>query len=368
MHSKDTWEPAIGGSFPDIRFRGRNGWTQATSIDVIKNMAGTSYYFARALHRELDRPIGIVVAGRGGTTLWQWTAEELHQTPELVPYRAVMEQRNRAYEEQKKKKIKNISYEPAAGFSPYRYPYFGFTFGEMAGFDNWVPNFKGKGIVFWQGENDIGLGAPYEQLCGGMVNRWRERADRQWPFFFIQLPTYMDKARKPSKYRGIEVIRDAQRRVAAADPLSHMMVSYDIYGRGIHPSSKVAYGERLAQTVLGIVYDKEIPWRSPEFIGAERSADGMELRFDHVRQGLKTRGGEAELKGFVLAGDDGVFHPATAEITAKDTVVVRSDLVPAPSAVRYAWATNPVANLVGDGDLPVSPFRSDDWPLYPLDN
>ena len=33
-----------------------------------------------------------------------------------------------------------------------------------------------------------------------------------------------------------------------------------------------------------------------------------------------------------------------------------------PVAVRYAWADNPVCNVYSKDDLPLTPFRTDDWP------
>jgi hypothetical protein len=62
------------------------------------------------------------------------------------------------------------------------------------------------------------------------------------------------------------------------------------------------------------------------------------------------------------AGLDREFRWAEAEVTGKDSVLVRCPAVPEPAAVRYAWADNPEANLVNGAGLPASPFRTDDWP------
>jgi sialate O-acetylesterase len=61
-----------------------------------------------------------------------------------------------------------------------------------------------------------------------------------------------------------------------------------------------------------------------------------------------------------VAGEDKVFHPATATVEG-DTVVVTSDQVSKPVAVRYGWKNFPVANLANKAGLPASPFRTDDW-------
>jgi sialate O-acetylesterase len=84
------------------------------------------------------------------------------------------------------------------------------------------------------------------------------------------------------------------------------------------------------------------------------------LFFDHVGGGLSTRGG-GELRGFAVAGEDRQFAWAEARIK-DDRVVVRSNVVPAPVAVRYAWADNPDCNLINHEGLPASPFRTDSWP------
>jgi sialate O-acetylesterase len=88
------------------------------------------------------------------------------------------------------------------------------------------------------------------------------------------------------------------------------------------------------------------------------------VHFSHVGAGLEARGGE--LKGFTIAGTDRKFYNATAQIEG-DTVIVASDKVPAPAAVRYGWADYPVVNLWNKDGLPASPFRTDDFPLKTQD-
>jgi sialate O-acetylesterase len=64
-----------------------------------------------------------------------------------------------------------------------------------------------------------------------------------------------------------------------------------------------------------------------------------------------------DLKGFAVAGSDGIFKTAQA-ITNGKRVVVWSDEVAQPVKVRYAWADNPAgANLYNMEGLPASPFE-----------
>ena len=62
-----------------------------------------------------------------------------------------------------------------------------------------------------------------------------------------------------------------------------------------------------------------------------------------------------------MAGEDRRWVWADAKVEGTDTVVVRSDKVARPVAVRYAWANNPVCNLYNKHGLPAVPFRTDDW-------
>ena len=69
----------------------------------------------------------------------------------------------------------------------------------------------------------------------------------------------------------------------------------------------------------------------------------------------------------LVAGEDRRFVWADAEIRQDGTVAVWSDQVPEPVAVRYAWANNPVCNMFSAAGLPLTPFRSDDWPGNTVD-
>ncbi|NND97175.1 MAG: sialate O-acetylesterase, partial [Pirellulaceae bacterium] len=108
-------------------------------------------------------------------------------------------------------------------------------------------------------------------------------------------------------------------------------------------------------------YGVDIPYRSPTF--REMKIDGKKVivDFDHVGGGLDTFD-VRELVGFTIAGDDRRFVRADAKLIDKDTVEVSSKEVPNPVAVRYAWANNPICNVQSKEGLPVTPFRTDDWP------
>jgi sialate O-acetylesterase len=125
-----------------------------------------------------------------------------------------------------------------------------------------------------------------------------------------------------------------------------------------HPKNKQEVGRRLSLWALGTVYGQKVPAISgPLPDGHQVQGGEIVLRFRHTEGGLAAHGGA--LKGFQIAGDDHAWKAASARIEG-DTVVVSHPSVSQPVAVRYAWASNPEANLYNGAGLPASPFRTDD--------
>ncbi|HEY0947229.1 MAG TPA: sialate O-acetylesterase, partial [Opitutaceae bacterium] len=130
--------------------------------------------------------------------------------------------------------------------------------------------------------------------------------------------------------------------------------------KDLHPTHKQPIGRRLALAAGTLVYGRPAAeGLSP--VPQAHHVDGAVIRvtFAHAEKGLTTAD-QGVPRGFVVAGADGKFFPAEARIEG-DSVVIQSQSVPAPVAVRYAWADNPDCNLVNAAGLPASPFRTDDW-------
>ena len=134
-------------------------------------------------------------------------------------------------------------------------------------------------------------------------------------------------------------------------------------------------GERAARWALAEVYgakqansDRALEWQGPIFEGAEIVDDKVTVTFrDGTDRGLRL---DQDLDvGFVLAGEDQIFHHARARIaSSKDKrpqVIVWSEDVPNPVAVRYAQSNLPIGGLMNARELPAYPFRSDNWPISP---
>ena len=128
----------------------------------------------------------------------------------------------------------------------------------------------------------------------------------------------------------------------------------------------LAVAKRLARWALAKDYGYEIVFHSPMYQSMEAKGNKVVIKFDHVGGGMDTFDVREPI-GFAIAGADKSFVSANAKLVGKDTIEVWSDSVAEPVAVRYAWADNPIANVQNKEGLPLTPFRTDDWPGVTVD-
>jgi sialate O-acetylesterase len=217
-----------------------------------------------------------------------------------------------------------------------------------------------RGAVWYQGESNAGRASQYRTLFPAMIRDWRAAWKQgDFPFYFVQLANWKARPRDSIESEWAE-LREAQTLTMQAAPNTGMAVAIDIGNPDdIHPRNKLDVGLRLARWALADTYGQKIEQSGPLYASFRVEGDRVRVRFTHAA-GLKTRDGAAPA-GFYVAAADRKFVPAEARIE-KGEVVVWSKDVPAPVAVRYAWADNPSANLSNSDGLPASPFRTDDWP------
>jgi len=99
----------------------------------------------------------------------------------------------------------------------------------------------------------------------------------------------------------------------------------------------------------------------PVFKGFQKEGRNIRLMFDYTANGLEIKG-PAKESGFLIAGDDRHFIPARAEAEG-NSILVRSERVKDPIAVRYAFTNTSEATLFNGFGLPASTFRTDTWSL-----
>lgn len=219
--------------------------------------------------------------------------------------------------------------------------------------------YKIKGVIWYQGESNAGRAKEYRTLFPAVIADWRKKWQLgEFPYLFVQLANYMEANSEPSE-SGWAELREAQLHTLAV-PNTGMAVAIDIgEWNDIHPENKADVGKRLALAAQCVAYgDSAVVYSGPIYDSMEITGNQIVISFKHVGSGLIAKGG-GELHQFAIAGADKKFVWAKAKIK-DDKVVVWSENVNAPVAVRYAWADNPEgANLYNQEDLPASPFRTD---------
>lgn len=208
-----------------------------------------------------------------------------------------------------------------------------------------------KGVIWYQGESNVGRGKQYETLFPTLIKTWRNRWGLgELPFYFVQIAPFKYGETEPSPAAEL---REAQR-LTLALPNTGMVVTSDIGNpTNIHPANKKDVGGRLALWALSRTYGQNLTYSGPLADRAEFSGRQVTVHFLHAESGLMAKGGP--LTDFELAGADGVFHPANAVISG-ETVVVRSAKVSQPVTIRYAWREAAQPNLFNKEGLPASGF------------
>ncbi len=214
-----------------------------------------------------------------------------------------------------------------------------------------------RGAIWYQGESNVGRAEQYARLLPTLIEDWRARfRSGEFPFEIVQLANFTDPPAAPGEDAWAE-LREAQAHTAATVPGAGLAVAIDIgEAKDIHPKNKQEVGRRLALAALHGAYGRPGEWSGPGFRSMAVMGGTARLEFDHAT-GPKTPDGRP-VKGFAVAGADGRFTWAEAKLDG-EAVLVSAAGVPAPVAVRYAWAANPVCNLVNGAGLPAVPFRTD---------
>jgi sialate O-acetylesterase len=224
-----------------------------------------------------------------------------------------------------------------------------------------LTNYTIKGVIWYQGESNTGRPQEYAALFPALIKNWREKwGQGDFPFIYVQLHNFMESYDYPTKSNWA-LTREAQLH-ALSLPNTAMAVAIDLgEWNDIHPLNKKDVGKRLALAAQKSAYgDVDVVSSGPIYRTMEIVGDSIILAFSDTGSGLMVKGGE-ELKSFAIAGQDKKFVWAKAKIV-DDKVIVWSEKVKKPAAVRYAWADNPEeANLYNKEGLPASPFRTDNW-------
>ena len=222
-----------------------------------------------------------------------------------------------------------------------------------------------KGAIWYQGESNAGWAQQYAVSFPLLIQDWRSKFNQgNFPFYYVQLASFNASNQNSTTGSKWAELRDAQLKTLQL-PNTGMAVTSDIGdAKDIHPRNKLDVGKRLSLWALKNDYGKNNTASGPIYKNMQVENDHVKIEFENIAGGLKATGNKyGYLQGFMIAGKDQQFKWAKAWIK-DNAVIVWSDEVTAPVAVRYAWTDdNSEGNLFNSLGLPASPFRTDSWKL-----
>ena len=346
-------------------------WVECNSVTAA-DFSAVGYYFGKELNSKLNKPIGLINSSSGGSTAQAWMSRETLESNPVLNEFLVADANNQAHKEfyekqyapayqkwredvmtavaERKPKPKQpilpneirVKYRPCLVYNAMIHP---------------IKPFCIKGVIWYQGESNRESANVYGELFQALIRNWRSHWQQgDFPFYYVLLPAYgkID----PNNAKWI-YLREAQLKTLTAVANTGMAVTIDVGdANDIHPKNKQPVGHRLALWALAKTYGfKDIVYSGPLYQAMKIEGDKIRIYFKHSQMGLKTSNNEP-LKSFVIAGEDNNFLPANAKIDGND-VLVWSDEIKNPKAVRYGWADWIECNLYNKADLPASPFRTE---------
>lgn len=328
--AKEALEDCVG--------KGQAGWTDCRP-GTVAGFTAVGYFFGRKLHQDLDVPVGLVNTSWGGTICEAWTSKPtLKSDEEFAPIVA-----------------RAATFKPGSpnqGSALYN------------GMINPIVPLSMRGAIWYQGESNVSRAQQYAKLFPAMITDWRKNwGQGEFPFLFVQLAPFRYGRHDP---KACAELWEAQLKTLSL-PQTGMAVTTDIGNiKDIHPKNKQEVGRRLALWALALAHDKTVVHSGPLYEGHKVDGSKIRVSFKHVGGGLAVKGDKG-LTHFEIAGEDQQFVAATAAIDG-ESVVVQSDSVAKPVAVRFAWTDTAEPNLFNAEGLPASPFRTDDFKMVTAGN
>ncbi len=302
-------------------------WTRSTAASA-GHFSAAGYFFATHLQEKLDVPVGMISADWSGTPAESWMSlEALHALPDFANAVPALD----SY---------IFPHTPAVLFNGMIAPLTPMTI---------------RGVIWYQGEDNMKRPAQYATLFPALIQDWRHAFGLPaMPFYFAQIAPFT--IHQPLGTLPAE-LREAQE-AALKLPHTGMAVNTDTsnVNEG-HPRNKRAVGQRLALQALAKTYGfKDIVADGPYFKSLKAQGTTLGVFFSGTGGGLVTRDGAAP-SCFEIAGADGKFVPAKAELAGEEAIL-SSSVVESPVSVRFSWGAADVSNLMGKNGLPAAQFRA----------
>lgn len=320
---------------PKDDFEGK--W-EVASPKSTANFSATAWYFGTLLQEVLNVPVGLIHVSYGGSSMEAWMNQEMLKDFASAKIPTTKEEL-----------AKDPNRVPTTLFNGMLSPVIGYGI---------------KGCIWYQGESNYERASEYTALMNKMVSSWRTLWNQgEFPFYYAQIAPFNYAQFHPKDNKeeyNSAYLREAQLKAASVIPNSGMAVLMDVGEfNNIHPMDKEKGGNRLAFQALAKTYGVEgFEFESPKYKSMEIKDGSVTVSFDNVENGITSY--DKEVLGFELAGEDKIFHPAKTVVRRK-SVVLTSDKVKKPVAIRYLFKDFAKAELFSAGGLPISSFRTDSW-------
>jgi len=308
------------------------GTWKESSPENTPDFSAVAYVFAQKINRVLDIPVGIIHSSWGGTPVEAWTQKEAMERAVTAKEKSTFR-----FNSAQNKRDKDA---PSQLFNGMIHP---------------LLNYKIKGVIWYQGESNRNNPEVYQKTFPLMIQNWRQLwYNNKMPFYYVQIAPYGRYGREVNS----ALIREIQLKTMGLMDRVGMAVTLDIgEHQSIHPAEKIKVGERLSYWALAKDYNIEgIQFSGPVYKSHKIDGDKIIISFDFAPMGLSAYG--QPLNNFEIAGTDGIYHTAKAEIMRDGTLEVFSEKVKDPKDVRYGWKNFLVGNLFNTFGLPASSFRS----------
>ncbi len=211
-----------------------------------------------------------------------------------------------------------------------------------------------RGVLWYQGESNVAAPDEYARLLPAMMQDWRRGfAAPELPFLIVQLADYGAPTTAPQR-KSWGALRDAQRRVAAADAHAGLVVTIDIGDRfDIHPTQKTIVGRRLALVARRLIYGEAVIDSGPTPVSTRTDGNAVVVEFAH---GPLIAYSAGRPTAFELC--DGARNCRYVDASVDGMRVLLDARGMTPAFVRYCWGDAPICNLYNEADLPAVPFEA----------
>lgn len=305
--------------------------------ETLRRFSAAGYFFGKKLHTELKVPIGLVQSAWSGTPVELWEPTDVIDSDPVMKEAAT--------------KIRDVTYRPNKPGYIYNamiYP---------------ISNYTIAGVIWYQGEGNTPRAYAYEKMFTGMIGAWRKQFEQDFPFYYVQIAPYTYE----NTYEAALLMEQQTRSLSY--PKTGMVVITDLVDnvKDQHPKDKLNVGLRLANLALVENYKKNIPapvYKNPKYRKMEVNKGKINLYFDNAPNGFIVKG-QGTPTEFLIAGNDQIFLPADVKLE-KDKIIVSNKQINDPVAVRFSFSNTGMSNVMNKENLPIIPFRTDNWEVVTL--